>query len=197
MESLKDIEECYGREDVFKALKEHGQRFNLESFYVENIGYNYVMNTGFRLISTNQIINCFCVPYTGTHEKLIENVLYAMSENYNEVYKKNNYEWRKTCVDLGVIAFQLISNHYTLIWMPNKINRFQYNAFMETYKEICELRSKYNINVSFMVSIIKSGNDYDTMGIDEAASYIKNIVSDEDFCYEEYNLDDGKLVERI
>ncbi|MBR3897751.1 MAG: hypothetical protein IKJ43_00535 [Bacilli bacterium] len=187
-----DSEYLYSRESIREEIKKHDEEFDMDSFYLDNLVYSYVKESGFRIITPNQKFDCFCYPYSLKHDDIIENILFSVCDDYNEVFRENDYEWRETCDDLGVIAIQLLSKYYSFVWMPSKINSFQYNELINYCNKIQSYGEKgAEIHVAMNFPGAKK---VDTT--EEALEYARTIVDDDMECRGEALINNGKTLKR-
>lgn len=183
MNNLKDIQSVYMPEDIREEIKKHDEVFDLSKFYLDNIDQDYVMYTGFQIITPNQKFNCFCAPFSRLHEELIENILFSLFDDYNRIYRSLNYNWRDTSSALGCIACQLVSKYYSLVWMPKYITEYQYEKFLDFYHDMNKINENLINSGEKQIDILvnfKGENGKDLpMSFDESIKYAKSIVKDD------------------
>ena len=182
---------------VRDEIRHQNSVFDLHKFYDggKSSGYNY---GGLYFITRNQDFYCFS---RIKHEYAIENIYSSIFDNFYDIFKINDYDYRRASEDLGVICMQLISRYYSIIWMPYKINIFQKQKFLEFYKKVNDVNNNLKNNgydvISFGVNFVDDRGNMTYKTFDEAASIIDDYVSDDLVNIDEYLLNDDSKKRKV
>ena len=198
-DSLKKISQLYGREEIFKGLYEHNKNFKLDDFYLKDMEVFNNGNAGYIVITPNQIFKGFSFSSENeTHEEIMENILYAIYDDYNEacnIYYDNfsNDLYRLLCFHYGVIFGQLLKNGYSLIWAPSKVSSFQYSSFVKLVNDLNRINNIREDNgyPKILIGISICGK---SLSIEEALVYYKDNIDDTNY-FDEYMMgSEGKVL---
>lgn len=133
---MKNIENISSLKEVRKEIQSQNEKFDIFEFYLQNINTSEIVNSGLGIITESQTFYCYNY---GKHEYLVEKVYDALYDDFYEIYKKNNYDYRETSLELNNICIQLMSKYYSLIWMPQKINKYQLSKLFEMYDSLIRI----------------------------------------------------------
>lgn len=174
---MKNIEDLYYPSDIRNEIKGQNQEFSLNDFYLDNSGEFKIKSYGLYIITPSQDFYCYAHK---NHGEVIENILFSIHDDYNDVFTMNNYEWLATSIYYGHITMQLMSKHYSVIWFPKVINRFQYDRLVQFYEKIKEINKqlvlKGNSSISFRCGYY--GDEFLDLTLDEAIIFMKDKISD-------------------
>ena len=92
--------------------------FDLEDFYIND------REAAVIIVSDNMDVSEYSPK---SHEKVAENIIKIIDPTFKMFYDQSNYCWQNQATNRGIVCIQLCSNCQSLIWLPNKINTFQYN----------------------------------------------------------------------
>lgn len=130
---MRNIENISNIDEIRKEIKSQSEKFNLVDFYLSNENCDEIINSGMGVITPIQMFYCFNF---GRHEYLAEKVFESLYDDFYEIYKKNNYDYRYSAIDYGDIIIQLLSKYYSMIWMPDKISYYQLQKLIDFYNDM-------------------------------------------------------------
>jgi len=170
---LKRIEDLYYPKEIREEVAEQTQTFSLNDFYLCGSDGLTIDNYALYMITPRQRLSVCC---SESHGRTAENILFAIYSDYNYVFKANDWDWRATALAYGDIIMQLMSKHYSVIWLPKVINEFQYEELVKFYN----LTKQINMNldktrqISFRCGYY--GDEFCEMSLDEAIHFMKDKV---------------------
>ncbi len=177
---MKNIEDIYMPEDIREEIRKQNDEFDLFDFYLHGKNDFNILSYGMGVITSKQSFYCYA---NKSHEALMENILLSLYDDFDVMYKKNNYDWRSTITSYGDICIQLMSNHYSLVWLPSTINKYQLSKLFEFYDSMKRIndyfisKGKNEIKVGCACND-KNGNLYE-FDLDYIISEMAKRVSDE------------------
>lgn len=175
-----DSEELYTRADILEEMDKHNKVFNLDTFYVNDPSEFTPNYTGYRIITSDKEYSGYCYPYSISHESAIECVLFALyGDEYNKIYRGTKYNFRETSALLGAIFIQMLSKHYTLVWIPDSINEFQYNCILKFFNEMDVVNKRLDEDIVIKVSIRKSFGIFSDYDVSEVIDVLPDLVRNE------------------
>ena len=172
-------EELYTREDILGEMDKHNQAFSLDTFYV-NDPLEFTPNyTGYRIITSDRQYSGYCYPYSAYHESAVESALFALyGDDYNRIYKDTDYDFRETSALLGAVFIQMLSKHYTLVWMPSSINQFQYNSILKFLNEMDEVNKGLDESIKIGISVRNEDGSFSEYDASKIIDVLPSLVSD-------------------
>ena len=171
-----DSEDLYYGEDILAEMDRHNEVFDLKDFYKSG-SFEFVPNsTGFRVITKDKQYSGYVYPYSNSHDIVLENILFALyGDEYNKIYRQTGYNIREASGDLGAVFIQMLSKHYTLVWIPNSLSEFQCDSILKFFSEMEEINKALSDKIEFGVGIKKDGN-YADVDVDEAISILPTLA---------------------
>lgn len=133
---MKNIENISSKIEIRDEIKKQNEKFDIFKFYLDNINQTEILNSGLGVITPLQTLYCYNL---GRHEYLVEKIYESMYDDFYEIYKKNSFDYRESSIELNNICIQLMSKYYSLIWMPQKINKYQLSKLFEMYDSLIRI----------------------------------------------------------
>ncbi len=146
IEILNVEDEISYRNDSQNRLKSEIEKFNLENFYtgkMDNDG-------GILLITPEQSIMTTCYAGTGQHAQTVEEI-YKVIYNDSQFDIENRAEdiWQNKVLNDGNIVVQLVSDDSSIVWVPDKISKSQYEALKNFYNQVAKVSNNTGLNPEF------------------------------------------------
>ena len=153
-------------------LLEEQQLFNLEDFYINNEKVNCDWALG--VITPKQNISILSPCEHRISAERIYQFLYEDFKEFN-VSKEINYEsdynnWISEALEYGNIIILFCYGSYSLVYIPNTINSFQFNELIK----LNEFIKKYKLNDYYMNFI----TNIDDKNLGETLPLLKNRIDD-------------------
>lgn len=153
-------------------LLEEQQLFNLEDFYINNEKVNCDEALG--VITPKQNISILSPCEHRISAERIYQFLYEDFKEFN-VSKEINYEsdynnWISEALEYGNIIILFCYGSYSLVYIPNTINSFQFNELIK----LNEFIKKYKLNDYYMNFI----TNIDDKNLGETLPLLKNRIDD-------------------
>ena len=153
-------------------LLEEQQFFNLEDFYINNEKVNCDWALG--VITPKQNISILSPCEHRISAERIYQFLYEDFKEFN-VSKEINYEsdynnWISEALEYGNIIILFCYGSYSLVYIPNTINSFQFNELIK----LNEFIKKYKLNDYYMNFI----TNIDDKNLGETLPLLKNRIDD-------------------
>lgn len=98
-----------------------------------------------------------------SHEKVAENIIKIIDPTFKMFYDQSNYCWQNQATNRGIVCIQLCSNCQSLIWLPNKINTFQYKYLINLNNKYNKIKQKHNLSDDQTIYVILNINNKNTM----------------------------------
>lgn len=181
---MRMIEELTDQTDILNELVDENNNFDLDDFYLNDGDASVIV------ITPNQSISAYSKK---EHAEVIERIYKIIYPWFDGFGLKNYYvsgnTWSAAIREIGNVVFQLASDADSIVWIPNKINKYQYDRLLEIKERIENLNEKrkqlgkkaYRLFLGYENQVIS----------DEALSEIlNNIVRDEKIKHEENLLSD-------
>jgi len=174
-----DNEYLYSREDILKEMDRHNEVFSLDTFYV-NDSSEFVPNyTGFKVITKDREYSGYCYPYSRSHNDTLESVLFALyGDDYNKIYRLTDYNFRETAALLGAVFVQMLSKHYTLVWVSNFLNEFQCSTLLKFLSDMDEVNKRLDEKITIKVCIRKDDGGFFDIDMKEVFDVLPGLVRD-------------------
>lgn len=173
-----DSDELYSREDILKEMEKHNEAFSLDTFYVNDPSEFAPNYTGYKVITEDREYSGYCHPYSASHEYTLESVLYALYDNdYNKIYMETNFNNREIAVLLGAVFVQMLSKHYTTVWVPSKLNEFQCNTLLNFLSDMGKVNERLDKGITIKFSIRKEDGSFFECDMEEAFNVLPGLVS--------------------
>ena len=153
-------------------LLEEQQLFNLEDFYINNEKVNCDWALG--VITPKQNISILSPCEHRISAERIYQFLYEDFKEFN-ISKEINYEsdynnWISEALEYGNIIILFCYGSYSLVYIPNTINSFQFNELIK----LNEFIKKYKLNDYYMNFI----TNIDDKNLGETLPLLKNRIDD-------------------
>lgn len=165
-----NIETLNDKKQIKKEIDEQYKNFNIKNFYNDD------GNAAVGILSPHFTRYAYSIK---EHGKVAEKIYKTIYEDFDgfDFYKFDNaIIWQEQSSNMGNICIQLASFVPTLIWIPQKINMYQYQNLLEFYNEVKTLP---NYEKNQFITTVKNidGND---LYLEDALTYIKTLIMDEE-----------------
>ena len=178
------IEELTDQADILNELVDENSNFDLDDFYL-NDGRGSVI-----IITPNQNISAYSKK---EHAEVIEKIYKIIYPWFDGFGLKNYYveggTWSAVTRRIGNVVFQLASDANSIVWIPDKINKYQYDSLLEIKEQIENLNEKRK---QLGKKAYKLFLEYKNQEISDEAliEMLNNITSDEEIDHEENLIND-------
>lgn len=177
--NVKDIEKLYMPEDIIAEIKNQNSKLQIRDFFTQDDESFDIEYYGIYVITPIQDFSCIA---RERHEDVMTNILFALyGDDYNETMRKCNCDWIATANSLNNVVVQIMSKRYCLIWIPDKINKFQRDKLMELYNLSIEVNENLAKNgqgqITFTVGLKNQSGELISCMFDESLSLLDDRVS--------------------
>lgn len=186
-----DLSKMVNTLDILREVAYQNEEFNLFDFFDK-----HKIKGACGFITRRQ--NFYCE--ADYHALVFENVGGSIFDDgdlsgiaYYKIFNKYYYSnasgrdysmdaWRNTNADFGVISMQLLPKGSSFVFIPDKINSFQKQKFLEFYSEINRI-NEYFVNngfskISFYYLLKGKNNEFFEINIDDYINHIDDYVDD-------------------
>ena len=117
---------------------------------MQNVDNFEVMEAAIGLITPTQTVFGYS---THKHDYTAERMYDLLYEDFYDYFKDCDYDFRRVSKKLGVICVQLISKYYSVVWLPEKVNEYQFSQLVDFAKSMYEINNELEENNSHKVLI--------------------------------------------
>ena len=185
-------------DDMAVRIREKNELFDLYDFYIFDTD-KYFMDSGAGIITPKQMIFYFS---SIGHMEIFKRIYGVIYEDFDSILMSEHYNWVQSVLSLNGIILRILPQGYVTIWIPLKINSYQYQrlvAFNEVMKDINHyLESIDRSPIKLKTNLPADKNR--TLSLEEALDSIKDRVVDDNFREENIivnSADEKKLVKRL
>lgn len=177
---MKKIEHLTDENEILAEIIEENKRFDLEDFFVNN------RDGGLIIITPNQTVSLYSID---SHCNVLEKAYKVMYPSFNGFNipdhissDEDRITWHEQSCRMGNVLFQLASRVSSFIWLPDKINHYQFNQIKTIHNFIYYLNQKRvsENKKNFDIKYIYKGKFVD--GTDIGA--LLNSITDDTLIYD-------------
>lgn len=179
---MRNIENLEIEDEIIKEIRKQNEVFDLFDFYLQNEDCDDILQAGFEIITPNQSFDCYSL---GRHEYLIESIYSVMYSDFYDVLNESDYDWHQASATLGNICIQLLSKRFTFVWLPEKINKYQFSKLFEFYDSMRRINDYFSLKnkptIVFACDCSDGKHLFHQLTLEECIFYMSNRISD-DIC---------------
>lgn len=185
-------------DDIVVRIREKNELFDLYDFYIFDTD-KYFMDSGAGIITPKQMIFYFS---SIGHMEIFKRIYGAIYEDFDSILMSEHYNWVQSVLSLNGIILRILPQGYVTIWIPPKINSYQYQrlvAFNEVMEDINNYLESIDRSPIKLITNLPA-DENKTLSLGEALVSIKDRVVD-DIVRDENIIvnsdDEKKLVKRL